>query len=133
MENFGATFSIIIWTWTQLRDFLISFQVQDMDAKEKSPTSTGVHVNSSELGVGLEEDKPLDGVLGLVTISTLFRSFSKASKVRTIGKARLDLHNLLRHFNNEIFLRFLALTRGMVLDLVYLKPILRLTLPFSNA
>ena len=80
MENFGATFSIIIWTWTQLRDFLISFQVQDMDAKEKSPTSTGVHVNSSELGVGLEEDKPLDGVLGLVTISTLFRSFSKATK-----------------------------------------------------
>ena len=75
MENFGATFSIIIWTWTQLRDFLISFQVQDMDAKEKSPTSTGVHVNSGELGVGLEEDKPLDGVLGLVTISTLFRFF----------------------------------------------------------
>ena len=69
-----------------------------MDAKEKSPTSTGVHVNSSELGVGFEEDKPLDGVLGLVTISTLFRSFSKASKVRTIGKARLDLHNLPRHF-----------------------------------
>ena len=40
-----------------------------MDAKEKSPTSTGVHVNSSELGVGLEEDKPLDGVLGLVTVN----------------------------------------------------------------
>ena len=54
------------------RFFFISFQVQDMDAKEKSPNSTGVHVNSSELGVGLEEDKPLDGVLGVVTMSTLF-------------------------------------------------------------
>ena len=66
-----------------------------MDAKEKTPTSTGVHVNSSELGVGLEEDKPLDGTLGLVTISTLFRfSLFKSIGVRTIGKARLVLHNL---------------------------------------